>query len=771
MSPAAQRDWLQDGPQPAPGLSTAQALQWLMAASEAGWLRRLDSALAAQLQRLDPATPAPVLVAAALLAHMEGRGHTCLALHDLASPPVALLGWPAQALQSPQGLLALWAQMPTDAAAWRWSLQAAPSAVLRRFDAPEGGQPLVLGGSVDAPLLYLRRYSAYEARVGQNLLQRAQNAVPVPEALARAWLDRFFDAPAHPVIHEEEMGEKRGASLEDPKFPKFPKFPISPMAAVSATDWQKLACAVALRAHLSVITGGPGTGKTYTAARLLALLLALHTGPSPLRVALAAPTGKAAARLKQSIDGALKALQGLAQQGPAGQGAQEGAQEGVQEGVQEGAQEGVQEGAQEGVQDGAQEGAQEGVQEGVQVAAGEGLDLDTLIQRIGPARTLHALLGARPDTRMFRHHAANPLDVDVLIVDEASMVHLEMMDALLQALPPTARLVLLGDKDQLASVEAGAVLGDVCRDAFQGGYQAETLRFAQEVAGQSLAETFHARAGQAVSALAQQTVMLRQSRRFDGPIGQLAEAVNAGHVDAAWACLAAPSGPAQPLLALQPDSPQAVWALALGRSHKPSYTDYLLRLRQGPAGADADAHADWVRSVLQAFDRCRILCAVHQGEWGSHALNAGVQKALAEAHWLAPQGEWFAGRPVMVTRNDAQLGVFNGDVGVAMPNLQGQLKVWFLDGEQLRSVSVSRLAHVQTAFAMTVHKSQGSEFAHTVLVLPPGAAEVLSREWVYTGITRAREQFSLVEAQAGLFNAALARPSVRASGLRLWWGG
>lgn len=705
LAQAAQMDWLKD--LPAQGLSAAHTLQWLQAWAELGWLRRLDSALATQLLRLDADTSPAVLVAAAVLAQMEGRGHTCLAVQALANAPVDLLGWPADAVLAPQGLQALWAHMPQGAAAWMVALQAAPSACLRRADAPDEGQPLVLGGSADAPLLYLRRYRAYEERVGQNLLQRAQSAVPVPEALARAWLDRFFGQ--------------------------------------AQTDWQKLACAIALRAHLSVITGGPGTGKTYTAARLLALLLALHEGPGPLRVALAAPTGKAAARLKQSIDGSLKALQ--AQSLPA-----------------------------------------------LSLQPGEGtpaaLDLDTLIQRIGPARTLHALLGARPDTRQFRHHAANPLDVDVLIVDEASMVHLEMMDALLQALPPTARLVLLGDKDQLASVEAGAVLGDVCRDAAQGAYLPETLRYAQAVAGQSLAPGFHASPTQAVSALAQQTVMLRQSRRFDGPIGQLALAVNAGDAQGAWACFKDTKPANGPLLALQPDTPEAVCALALGKVRGPfgaplntpgqlSYVDYLQCLRQGPGGQSPgedqvqgqqeQEHAAWVRRVLGAFDRFRILCAVHQGEWGTTALNAAVQKALADAGWLQPQGEWFAGRPVMVTRNDAQLGVFNGDVGVVLPNPQGVLKVWFLDGEQLRSVSVSRLAHADTAFVMTVHKSQGSEFAHTALVLPPGAADVLSRELVYTGITRAREHFTLIEGQAGLLHAAMARPSVRVSGLRQWW--
>jgi exodeoxyribonuclease V alpha subunit len=702
--PTSQMDWLND--LPAQGLSALQTLQWLQLWTEQGLLRHIDSALAAQLLRLDGQASPALLVAAAMLAQMEGRGHTCLPLVDLCAPPVAMLGWPTVAVDGPQGLRALWAHVPATLADWQAALQGATSSksCVRHSDAPDQGQPLVLGGTAEVPLLYLRRYAGYENRVGQGLLQRAREPLPVPEAVARRWLDRFF----------------------------------APHADVPADiDWQKTACAVALRARLSVITGGPGTGKTYTAARLLALLLALHEGDSPLRVALAAPTGKAAARLKQSIDHALTSLQ-------------------------------------------------------EQVPEGSGLDLNTLIARMGSARTLHSLLGARPDTRQFRHHAANPLDVDVLIVDEASMVHLEMMDALLQALPPKARLVLLGDKDQLASVEAGAVLGDLCRDAAQGRYSAGTAQFVHAVTGQNLPAQYLTHA---VSVLAQQTVMLRASRRFKGAIGQLALAVNRGDAAAARACLGgpnnadfagaasdreclagdlsrsqtAPIGQLSSLLALQPATPQVVCTLALGAQGKPSYADYLRLMQNGPVGEGAQAHASWVSSVLQAFERFRILCAVHQGEWGTTALNAAVQKALADAGWLQPQGEWFAGRPVMVTRNDAQLGVFNGDVGVVLPSPQGVLKVWFADGEHLRSVSVSRLAHADTAFVMTVHKSQGSEFAHTALVLPPGAADVISRELVYTGITRAREQFTLIEGQPGLLDAAMARPSVRVSGLRLEW--
>ncbi len=679
--PSAQMDWLSD--LPAQGLSAVQTLQWLNLWTGQGLLRHIDSAFAAQVLRLDAHASPALLAAAAVLAHMEGRGHTCLSVAELCQPPVALLGWPAAAVDGAQGLKALWAHLPATLADWRQALQAhSPNVGVRLADAPDQGQPLVLGGPDDAPLLSLRRYAGYEQRVGQSLLQRASEPLTVHEAEARAWLDRFF-----------------ASKPEEP----------------AATDWQKVACAVALRARLSVITGGPGTGKTYTAARLLALLLALHPDGSPLRVALAAPTGKAAARLKQSIDDALTRLP---------------------------------------------------------VPADAGLYLNALIARMGPARTLHSLLGARPDTRQFRHHAANPLDVDVLIVDEASMVHLEMMDALLQALPSTARLVLLGDKDQLASVEAGAVLGDLCQDAAAGRYSAATAQFVQHAAGQTLASEWVV--PDPAPVLAQQTVMLRQSRRFKGAIGQLALAVNRGDSATARACLGgSDNGVASPVLALQPSSPQAICALALGAAGKPSHADYLRLLQTGPAvqGAEvsSESHAQWVCSVLKAFERFRILCAVHQGDWGTQALNAAVQKALADAGLLRIQGEWYVGRPVMVTRNDAQLGVFNGDVGVVLPNSEGKPKVWFLDGEALRSVSVMRLAQVDTAFVMTVHKSQGSEFEHTALVLPPGGAEVLSRELVYTGITRAREHFTLVEAEAGLLEAAIHRPSVRASGLAHRW--
>ena len=705
-------------------VATSALLTTLRLWADQGWLRRLDSALAALLAALEPDANPTLLVSAALLAQMEGRGHTCLPLAPIVKDAQALLDWPPAA-QAP--LQALWLELPGTLALWMDALRA--SSLVRvvfnehKNQPPQSdqGQPLVLAGTAAAPLLYLRRYWLQEQQLASALWQRAAQHSAVDEAAARQWLDRLFDpSPA---------GGQVVASTPSLAAPGAAAAPQD-AATADTMDWQKMACAVALRADLTVITGGPGTGKTYTAARLLALLFAMAPQAQRLRVALAAPTGKAAARLRQSIDSALQELG--ARLGP--------------------------------VPDQAATGEHPGTQS-------PGLNLAAFAQRIGAARTLHALLGARPDTRQFRFNASTPLDVDIVIVDEASMVHLEMMAALVQALPPGAKLILLGDKDQLASVEAGAVLGDLCRDAGAGQYDAATARYAQALTGCRLAPEFLA-ASSAPDALAQQTVMLRHSRRFGGQIGKLATAVNAGDATAALALLA--NDAAGTLHASPEHKVHAVLRLAVhGRPDAPAcYADYLRLVQAGPgaSGGDAQAaHAAWTTAVLRAFDRFRLVCAVHEGDWGTRSLNLAVQLALTDAGLLKARGEWFIGRPAMVTRNDSALGVFNGDVGITLPALDpgAALRVYFLDGDTLRSVASSRLPHVETAFAMTVHKCQGSEFLHTALVLPGADARVLTRELVYTGITRARERFTLLQAQPGALAAAIARPSQRASGLAL----
>jgi len=651
------------------------------ALTDNGKLRRLAGAFARFVATLGH-TPPPLLLACVLLSELEGRGHSCLVLADLAGDPSPQLGWLDGEWASLRAAAAKEARaLPKNVDGWRAALQGCEQVW------PVGdldfNQPLVLDGE----RLYLRRYWRDESTVAASVRSRAAAApdgagtanaagadnLQADTGVVRGWLDKLFH---HPV---REGGP----------------------------DWQKIACAVALRGQLAVITGGPGTGKTYTVARLLALLFATAGAAAPaLRIALAAPTGKAAARLKQSIDTALDELAGK---------------------------------------------------------LGDALPLRELAARMGGARTLHSLLGARPDTRSFAHHAGNPLEVDVLIVDEASMVHLEMMAALLAALPPHARLVLLGDKDQLASVEAGAVLGDLCAQAESGNYDAATCDYVLAAAGETIPPAFCERDG---GPLAQRIVMLRQSRRFGGPIGKLALAVNHGDAEAARGVLRGDSD--GKLQWIEGARPGDVLALAVGGrpGAGAGYRDYLERVQEG-AGAGTD-YEGWVGDVLRRFEQFRLLCAVREGEWGVAGLNEAIEAKLESARLIRRRGEWYVGRPVMVTRNDYGTGVYNGDIGLTLPDPQrpDSLRVWFSDGAAVRSVLATRLRHVETAFAMTVHKSQGSEFLHTAMVLPPQANAVLARELVYTGITRAREFFTLVSPNAAVFDQAIAGRTQRASGLR-----
>jgi len=295
--------------------------------------------------------------------------------------------------------------------------------------------------------------------VAQARAERARALPHVDTDAARYWLDRLFPAPTHSgpdATTPSAAANLMGAQFTDAQDTRAP-----------GPAWQKIACALALRSGLTVITGGPGTGKTYTAARLLALLLATSANPAQLRVALAAPTGKAAARLRQSIDQSLASLQR---------------------------------------------------------SLGESIDLKNLTDRMGKASTVHALLGMQAGSRQFKHNAQRPLDVDVLVVDETSMVHLEMMAALMQAMPAHAKLVLLGDKDQLASVEVGSVLGDLCVHAQDNLYSSSTCDYLRATCGEVLQPS--SRQG---GPLDQQTVMLRHSHRFGSDIGALAKAVNLGN--------------------------------------------------------------------------------------------------------------------------------------------------------------------------------------------------------------------------------------------------
>ena len=700
---------------PEPGAARETALQMLGVLDnwvERGWLRTLDAAFARFLWTEAPRSPPLLLLAAALASHQLGRGHVCLDLKATLEDPAFALSLPPD---GPQVLAAVPAQPPAEVLAgvtlaqWRAAL-AAPDLVSEETavtDAAEGNAPLVLVGT----RLYLRRYWQYEQDVREGIERRftraAQLEAALPLDIARAALDALF---------VPRTGETRAAQ------------------APRTADWQKLACALAARSAFSIVTGGPGTGKTTTVVRLLALLQTLALGRDgqgtpaarPLRIRLAAPTGKAAARLNESIAGAVERLPFDALQ-----------------------------------------------------AHVDAVALRNAIPTV--VTTLHRVLGTRPGSRRFRHDAANPLPVDVLVIDEASMVDLEMMAAVLDALPPSARLILLGDKDQLASVEAGAVLGELCDRAREGHYTQASRAWLEAATGERIDAAMLDAHG---LPLDQAIAMLRESHRFasESGIGALAELVNTGDavgVANIWsrgyedlARLVCPADDDGPLRSLIVDGRVGEQGVAKRQGYR-HYLETMRTTRPEP-GATPEALSGWAAGVLKAHGAFQLLCALRRGPWGVEGLNRRVARLLHEEGLVDPHGDWYAGRPVLVTHNDYELGLMNGDIGIALdlPVAAGEppvLRVAFPAGDGsggVKWVSPSRLQGVETVFALTVHKSQGSEFTHAALVLPDTYSPILTRELVYTGITRARSFLTLAlpEGRSVLDRAVLAKVQ-RASGL------
>lgn len=584
----------------------------------------LDRHFADLLNRV-AAKPGPELMLAALLvSRHQASGNICWPLREVAEQPFE------------EGILGF-ARAP-EAGAWAKKLRA--SGVV---GAPGDFTPLILDPQ---DRLYLRRYWEYEDFLARAIQARLEAAAPtINRKRLEAGLDRLFP----------KTGE---------------------------VDWQRAAAANALTRNFSVITGGPGTGKTRTVIAILALLL--EQSPAPLRLALVAPSGKAAARLKESIE-----------------------------------------------------------------SAKENLNCAEEIRARLPAEasTIHRLLGTIPDSPYFRHNAQRPLVVDAVIVDEASMVDLATMAKLFAAIPADARVVLLGDKDQLASVEAGYVLGDICNQPSSATVPAATV----PAAGSQLAFSFSETAPK--SPIQEAIVELQRNYRFPSESGiyQLVTAINQGdadeairvlrdkdHQDVTWKAL--PSGGAL--------------AAAISGAVTTGFQNYL-------------ATEDPVQA-LQQFAGFRVLCAVRHGPVGVVQLNALTEEALVAAGLLEEAGVWYRGRPVMVTRNDYNTKLFNGDIGITLPDAEGhnEKRIFFPSADgTLRRVLPSRLPVHETAFAMTVHKSQGSEFARVLLILPDSDASVLTRELLYTGLTRAREGVE-IWASEPVLRASIARRVVRASGLR-----
>ncbi len=601
----------------------------LQALKKQGQLTPLDMSFAQLICRLAANESDELTWAAALASHATANGHACLDLTREAGRNI-YLGDAAGSVTLP------------DFKSWIAALQG-----LSVVGSPADYCPLILD---EAGRLYLYRYWKYEQDLAQALNRRAGAA-----ALA---------------VDEDQL-QKDLHTL----------FP----ASSAKPDWQKVAAAAAVLNQFCVISGGPGTGKTSTVIRILALLR-LQPNGLDLKIALAAPTGKAAARMQEAIH-----------------------------------------------------------------QAKQGLPVDESIRDAIPeeATTLHRLLGARMDSVYFRHHQQNPLPIDVLILDEASMVDIALMTKLIWALPEKARLIMLGDKDQLSSVEAGAVLADICgkEQLFSDAFRDKLIRL--------LGEDLPSRSG-SPPAIADSILLLHQSYRFsdESGIGRLAKAVNQGDGKAALSLLNDKHLPDIHLHASHD---------TIAEEAADSYKSYLTRIK---AGADID-------SIFAAFNSFRVLCAIRGGPNGVTLLNQRIGQALAARNLIDAGSDYYAGRPIMITCNDHGLRLYNGDIGLLLPDPEcgGRLRACFQGSDHaVRRLAPASLPRHETVYAMTVHKSQGSEFGQVLLVLPEEGSPLLSRELLYTGITRAKSRFELF-AVDGILLAAVQQKLSRTTGLQdLLWG-
>lgn len=505
---------------------------------------------------------------------------------------------------------------------------------------------------------------------------------------------------------EYQVAEYLKSAVENSRFFQEPAFTQSVKSVLEQyfvpqkqINWQKIAVATALRQQFCLISGGPGTGKTYTVARLLAATqaLRLNRGQAPLRIALSAPTGKAAARLTESISLALTEM-ALAS-------------------------------------------------EVVQAIPTESV-------------TIHRLLGFRLFAEQTKFNRRNPLPVDLLVVDEASMIDLSLMAMLLQALKPSTKLILLGDKDQLASVEAGAVIGELGRFIDQH-YSAELVEYLTQCTGEKLMSR------QEGNPIRDHLCYLRESRRFhqSSGIGHLAQAVNTMQANKSWLlfnqyedieCI--------PFVETEGDDSAAYQAYCLQlvlKSAVQKYADYLQTLRQILARGQPLTQQD-LALIFSRFNSVRFLTALRGGNLGLDKLNQAIAESLRQKSWIdfKHSRDWYVGKPIMINQNDSGIGLFNGDIGLYL----GNSKVWFETGKAYRSVSISRIPNHEPAFALTVHKSQGSEFAHTLLVLPTENNPLLSKELLYTAVTRAKNKLT-VFSRENIWKSAVKNPLKRQSGL------
>ena len=620
----------------------------LRAFNDAGVLAAADVHVARRLMTLTGGGDERVALAAALAVRGPRLGHVYVDLATIGTTAtveteddvdLSALDWP-------------------DPAAWTAALGASPLVAVGEDDA--AGRPLRLVGTA----LYLDRYWREERAVAADLNGFAGAALQtVDDDALTAGVGRLFT----------------GAS-DDAR--------------------QRLAAATAVLRRLAVVAGGPGTGKTTTVARIVALLAeqAVVAGaPLPL-VALAAPTAKAAARLEEAVH---------------------------------------------------EEGASLDVSDAVRAYLAD----------LG-ASTLHRLLGWVPSSHSrFRHNRTNRLPHDVVIVDETSMVSLSMMARLVEAVRPQARLVLVGDPGQLTSIEAGAVLGDIVGPTAAGLLmRSETRSRLARVTGVEPPAT----GPPAHGAIGDGIVVLDRVHRYGEGIAEVADAIRRGDADATVAALAA--------------GVEGVTWLD-GDPADLAESEVMRPVREGAVRAARDvieaARAGDARAAIAALPSFRALCAHRRGTFGVATWMERIERWIAAAlPGFAAEGEWYAGRPLLVTENDYGLRLFNGDTGVVVAGEGGRVVAAFERRDEVAEFTPARLGSVETVYAMTIHKSQGSQFDTAAVLLPEPTSQILTRELLYTAVTRARSQLVLVGPEATV-RAAVGRPVARASGLqwRLWGTG
>lgn len=616
--------------------------------NRAGVLEAADVHVAQTLTQLAGVDDADVVLAVALAVRAPRRGHVFVDLSRVAASAEV-------EREREQGADAADAAEPV-ALAWpepeRWAAAVADAKAL-----VGDGRPLRLHGT----RLYLDRYWRQEQALAERL---AELGATPPYVL--------------------ELDELAGALTR---------------VFADGDPLQRAAAAATVLRPLTVIAGGPGTGKTTTVARAVALLCeqARADGDPPPLIALAAPTGRAAARLLEAVRGEAERPE---------------------------------------------------------------IDALTRAQMLSlRSSTLHRLLGWRPGGR-FRHSAANRLPHDVVIIDETSMVSLWLMESLVQAVRGDARLILVGDPDQLAAIEAGAVLRDIVGPAAAGLRMGGGMRaLLERVTGDELP-------GEADTerSFGDGVVVLRRSHRFGSAIGELADAIRRGDGDAAVAALTA--GPAE----IEWVAPEAGSTAGAASFAEPA----LASIRTHAVGAYTAvikaARAGEAESALRALGDFRLMCAHRTGPYGVGSWTALIESWLADAlPDFSPGDRDYAGRPLLITANDAELGLHNGDAGVIVAGAEGRLTAAFRREQELLTLAPARLQAIETLYATTIHKAQGSQFATAAVLLPEPDSPLLTRELLYTAVTRAQDRLLLLGAEASI-RAAIAAPIERATGLAdlLW---